>query len=448
MGNRGGYRIRRDGRWLILAALLLALAAPSACNRVHKPPVPGAKSMPGRGPSRYSETDPAALKIYDSERPCLTAGQMFRADQALFEGYPRPDPERWLDAINDALYARDADCGDDDFLLLVLSTIQMESGVRADPPLAEPDLEALFVRRKEQLAGENLLAASLLTASSLDGDLRRKLRQDTLRGRVRSERDLARYMDGDLRPWLRDYLERNFLMPEGLAGKAEARWLPDPVKTIGPMQVNTLKAWRNAKARGEPIDSPEEMRRLLLTPDTALERGIDEGVALLLKSYRAYRPVLSAEDAVFYAGADYNAGEFSCRNAAYQEMLAAISGRRLSLDGDLLLYREGEPTEVPSRSELAAREALPSIDPARIRKDLLLEKEPDFGETATAQGICERYRQSTGKDCPAARVPAGADNPKADLKLGRAYTPENYARGLFAKYKRNRDRYVSSDFGL
>ena len=57
-------------------------------------------------------------------------------------------------------------------------------------------------------------------------------------------------------------------------------------------------------------------------------------------------------------------------------------------------------------------------------------------------------RQSTGKDCPAARVPAGAGNPKADLKLGRAYTPENYARGLFAKYKRNRDRYVNSDFGL
>ena len=386
--------------------------------------------------------------VYDEARPCLTGEQMFRAHDALFESYPRPDAEGWLDAINSALYAQQADCADDDFLVLVISTIQMESGVRADPPLAETDLEALFVRRKEQLLGENVLAAGLLSVSTLEGDLRRKLHQDTVRGRVRTERDLARYTDGDLRPWLRDYLARNYLMPESVANSMEARWLPDPVRTVGPMQVNTVKAWRNAKERGEPLDSPEEMRAILLSPDTALHRGIEEGVALLLKSYREYRGEMDAQDAAFFAGADYNAGEFSSRNAAYQEMLAAITGRRLAVDGDLLLYRDGEPSEAPSRTELAVRDVLAGADPRRIRADLLREKEPGFGETATARGICAAFRKAAGKACPAGLIPAGAGNPKADLKLGRTYTPENYARGLFARYQHNRIKYEGVEAGL
>ena len=448
MGVRGGYRIRLDGRWLVVAALLVVLLAPAACNRLHAPPVPGPKTMQsGRGVASH-ETNPAALRVYDEEKPCLNAGQIYRASQALFDGYPRPDPERWLDAINSALYALKADCGDDDFLLLVVSTIQMESGVRADPALAETDLEMLFVRRKEQLASENLLAAGLLTVSTMEDDLRRKLRQDTLRGRVRTERDLARYTDGDLRPWLRDYLQRTFLIPEALAVRSEARWLPDPVKTIGPMQVDSLKAFRNAKGRGEEIESPVAMRALLLDPETALTRGIEEGVALLLKGYRVYRADMSAEDAVYFAGADYNAGEFSCRNAAYQEMLAAITGRRLSLDGDLLLYQGGEPSDVPSRSELAARDALPRLDAVRIRRDLILEKEAAFSLTATARGICDRYGETAHKDCPLARIPSGASNPKADLKLGRAYTPDNYARGIIGKYKRNRAAFDNILLGL
>lgn len=445
MGVRGGYRIRLDARWALVAALLLVLLAPAACNRLHKPPVPGAKSMPTRNYAAGAGS-PDALRPYDEDKPCLTAGQMFRAEQALFEGFPRPEPERWLAAINAALFARKADCADDDFLVLVLSTIQMESGVRADPSLAEPDLEALFVRRKEQLAGENLLAAGLLAASTMEDDLRQKLRRDTLRGRVRTERDLARYTDSDLRPWLRDYLQRTYLMPEYLAMNAEARWLPDPVKTIGPMQVNTVKAFRNAAARGEEIESPEAMRALLLAPETALTRGIEEGVALLLKGYRAYRPEMEPADAVLFSAADYNAGEFSSRNAAYQEMLATLTSRRLSLDGDLLLYRDGSPTEVPSRSELAAREVLPLLGAARVRQDLLTEKEEDFSRTLTARAICERFQKAAGKDCPRARIPAGAGNPKADLKLGRTYTPENYARGVFGIFKRNRERYDNAGF--
>jgi hypothetical protein len=373
---------------------------------------------------------------------------MYRAEQALFDGLARVDTPRWMDAINRAFYDHKADCDDDDFLVLVVSTIQQESGVHADPPLAERNLEALFDRRVEQIAGENPIAAGLISMATLDGELRGKLRQDTTRGRVRTERDLARYFDADLRPWLRDYVSRTYLLPDSLAAKAEARWLTDPVRTIGPMQVNAVKAYQNAKARGEDFASPAAMRSALLDPDTALERGIGEGVALLLKSYRVYRGRLEPHDAVYFAGADYNAGEFSCRNAAIQAMLARITGRTLALDGDLLSYQQNAPAEPPSHTELAVRAALPALTPAQIRKDLLLEKEPGFSDTPVSHGICAAYEAVTSQPCLAARIPSGAVNPSAGLKFRRAYTPENYARGLAARYQRNRAKYQDSAFGL
>jgi len=441
--------LRRQGNWWILAPLVAALLWPAACNRPHKPPVPGAKTFyRGSAPVPGAEAKDPALQVFDSEHPCLNAGQMARAENVLFDGFPRGDTQRWLSAINRALYEHKADCGDDDFLVLVLSTIQMESGVRADPPLAERNLEALFDRRVEQIAGENPIAAGLISMATLDGELRGKLRQDTTRGRVRTERDLARYLDGDLRPWLRDYVSRTYLVPDSLAAKAEARWLPDPVRTIGPMQVNALKAWRNAKARGEPFDSPDAMRAALLDPNTAMERGIGEGVALLLKSYRLYRDGLDTERAVTFTGADYNAGEFSSRNAAIQAMLARITGRPLALDGDLLSYQANLPVEQPSRTELAVQAALPAMSAVRIRMDLLLEKEEAFSNTPVARGICAAYQSATGQPCPAARLPSGAINPKADLKLGRTYTPENYSRALFARFQRNRVKFDEYTAGL
>ena len=129
-------------------------------------------------------------------------------------------------------------------------------------------------------------------------------------------------------------------------------------------------------------------------------------------------------------------------------MLARIPGRTVSLDGDLLSYQDNEPTEQPSRTELAVRAALPALTAVQIRKDLLQEKEAAFSDTPVARGICGAYEAATKQACPAARIPTGAGNPKADLKLGRTYPPENYARGLFARYQRNRAQYEGVEAGL
>ncbi len=419
--------------------LALALGAGlTACLR--PPPLPPPKSLVALEPPPPSLKDRNEM-IYDAGWPCLTRGQAARARAVLFAEFPRSRRGRWIRALNRALHVQGADCADDDFLVLVLSAIQLESGVRLDPPLAERDLEALFVRRMEQIAGESFIAAGLISLSDFDDALQVKLRKDTARGHVRTEGDLARYMEEELRPWVRNRLQDEYLLPEALASRAERRWVPDPVQTIGPLQVNVAKAFRNARARGDPVASPAAMRRLLLDSRTALQRGLTEGVGLLRKSYRYYRRRLSPADAVYYAGADYNSGEFSSRNAAHQEMLGRLSGRQLTLDGDLLVYSGGMPADSPSNTERAVRKVFPEMPLGQIRRDLLLEKEALFADTAVARSICALYRQRSGEACPVARVPAGAENPRAGLKLGRHYTPANYARGLFARFKKNRAAY-------
>jgi hypothetical protein len=203
------------------------------------------------------------------------------------------------------------------------------------------------------------------------------------------------------------------------------------------MQVNVDKAYRNALQRGEHVDSPEEMLARLLDPGTALHRGLKEGVFLLLQPYRFYRRYLDPPEAVLLAAADYNGGEFSSRNAAFQERVALLAGKPLTLDGDLLVYAAGAPADRLSNTETAVNAILPQTA-VEIRSDLMLEKEPAFWTSETAEAICREYKARTGKMCAVGRMPEGAGNASAALKHGRAYTPVEYARRAYARHQANR----------
>lgn len=419
---------------LLLGALwLLAACAP------RPPPAPGPK---GITPPPVSYKDRAG-QMLDVTRPCLTVGRARHLERTLFAANQRSDRRRWLLAINGALHRLDADCRDTDWLVLIATVIQTESGVRVDPPLANRDLEALFDRRIDRLSEENALARGVMSVSDFDEAMREKLRSDTYRGHIRTEGDLARYMESDLRPWVREQMFDRYLVPEAVARQIELYWLPDPVTTIGPMQVNVAKAYRNAVDRGEAIASPAAMRDRLLDPDTALERGVLEGTALLWQSYRYYRQHLPGPEAAYYAAVDYNAGEFSSRNAAFQQMVSALTGEPLDLDGDLLIYGEDGPRVISSATERAVRQALPELTRERIRQDLLLEKTARFEKTAVENLVCRHYSARSGSDCPVARIPAGATNEQAELKLGRTYSPANYARAVQRRFRQNRNRYLA-----
>jgi Protein of unknown function (DUF1615) len=411
------------------------------------PPAPGA---PGGGPEvqraslrpEPSLPPPApARPFYDAQQPCFSTAQMERARGLLFKEDPGPWGDRWLHAINAAFYTLHVPCEDDGFLVLVLTTIQLESAVTVDPGLENSDLDALFTFHLRELRRTNPVAGRLLDYSGLDEAMHAKLRADTRKGLVRTEGELVRYVQTDLRAWLRGWLHTHYFVPEAMARYAAEQGLPNPVHTIGPMQVNLHKAYENARSRGEAVASEDQMREWLLSRKTAMERGIEEGVFQLWRIYRFYRRYLPPDEAVRYTTADYNAGEFSSRNAAFQQQVEALTGRRLALDGDLLSYQNGEPAERVSNTEAALILLLNEDAAPNIRQDLLLEKTAAFSSTRTARMVCARYRQRTGRDCVMATLPVGALNPAARVKLGRDYTPVNYSRAYVKRWSENLARF-------
>jgi hypothetical protein len=451
-------RLTLPGHWgrgagvVLLAGLLTVTWAGAGCESPGKRPRTATRRStaepraPGAAPTPGAETPqppPPSSKeddhqVYDPARPCLTRGQVRKGQGVLLGKRSRPDLEQWMDALNRVFDELRVDCADDHFLLLTITTIQMESNVRVDPSVANPNLEQLYANRLKRFREEHVLSAQMLNWSGLDESVRAKLRKDTRQGKVRTEGDLDRYVESDLRPWLLATLKKDYRLPDGLASSIVGRVLPDPVHTIGPMQVDFNKAYRNARKRGEHIESARAMKRLLLDPDTALERGLKEGVYLLWINYRFYRALLPPEEAVLYTAADYNAGEFSSRNSAFQEQLAAVTGRKLALDGDLLQYQDGTPDPARSQTEEAAAALLQAdLSPSAVRRDLLYEKDAGFSETATARKVCAQYHAQSKKECRVARLPTGAGNPSAEVKSGITYSPANYAYAYVKRFQAN-----------
>lgn len=408
------------------------------------PKVPSAPAGPSAAAAALREQPPPVAVPYDPQQPCFSKEQMSRARSVLFSDDAGPWGERWLHAINAAFYELHVPCRDDDFLVLVLTTIQLESGVTVDPALENPNLDALFTYQLHQLRENNPITGKLLDYSGLDAAMHAKLRADTRKGFVRTEGELVHYVEHNLRDWLRDYLHTHYFVPKSLARYAAREGLPNPIHTLGPMQVNVRKAYENARRRGDPVHSEAEMDEWLLSRKTAMRRGIKEGVYQLWRIYRFYRRYLPPNEAVRYTTADYNAGEFSSRNAAFQQQVATLTGQPLALDGDLLAYRNGQPQERVSDTEAAVITLLTGYAAPDIRQDLLLEKTPAFSSTRTARQVCARYHRRTGKPCALAEVPVGAVNPTARIKLGRAYSPVNYSRAYVRRWEENLARYQQS----
>jgi hypothetical protein len=106
------------------------------------------------------------------------------------------------------------------------------------------------------------------------------------------------------------------------------------------MQVSIAFAERQAKERRYPYPMSGTVRAEVFTR----RGGLYFGISHLLDYSASYDDKASRF-------ADYNAGHYASRNAAFQNAVNIASGKRLALDGDLLIEGSSEP----SATELAIR---------------------------------------------------------------------------------------------
>jgi hypothetical protein len=288
-----------------------------------------------------------------------------------------------------------------------LAVIEQESTYNADPEV--PGLSRIawreIERRRERYGIPRIALDAALARSSRDGRSYRA-RIDALR----TERQMSVLFEDMMSEF--PYGEHLF-----------ARY--NPVRTGGPMQVSVEFAERQVRDRPYPYPRPGSVRHEVF----GRRGGLYFGIAYLLDYPAPY-------DEALYRFADFNAGRYSARNAAFQHALTrGGAARRLALDGDLLRYdASGEPVSAPSETQRAAERLAGrlNLSQAEILRDLRQEKSPTFHQTPLYRRVFALARQASGEELPRAVMP------KIDLKspkIRRKLTTEWFARRVEARYR-------------
>lgn len=284
----------------------------------------------------------------------------------------------------------------------VLAVIEQESGYKADPPVANlPAIaRAEIGRRAAAVHVPQFAVAAALKLRASDG----RTYEERL-GTVRTERELSELF-------------------EDLTGRVPlGRRLFDgynPVETGGPMQVSI--AFSESRARGYPYQVDGSIRREVFTRRGGLYFGIDH----LLGYATPYTRKV-------HRFADFNAGWYASRNAAFQSAVATASGRSLDLDGDLLA--PGAPLERPGQTERAVRELADELgmDERAIRGALERGNRLDFNQTDLFQRMFALAQSRAGRSLPQAIIPGiRLDSPKITRTLTTAW----FATRVDDRYRR------------
>jgi hypothetical protein len=196
----------------------------------------------------------------------------------------------------------------------------------------------------------------------------------------------------------------------------------NPIRTRGPMQVNVAFAEQFSSAAPYPYPVRASIADELFT-----RRGsVYFGVAHLL-DYRA------PYDQYLYRFADFNAGQYASRNAAFQNALSVASGIPLIADG-ALLPRDSDVNS-PGDTELALRTLASRLkmSTGAIHGALLDGRTKAFETTPLYQRVFTLADQRSASKLPRAMVPRIK---LASPKIKRSLTTDWYAHRVEDRFKR------------
>jgi Protein of unknown function (DUF1615) len=276
------------------------------------------------------------------------------------------------------------------------STFQVHPPVAGLPAMARREIDARAARYRIPAFAVN---AALDIESPTGASYRERL------AKVRTEKGLSDIFE--------DFI-RIVPLGERLFGDL------NPVRTGGPMQVSIAFAEAHSETKRYPYPVHSTIRNEVFTR----RGGIYFGIAHLLDYPAAY-------DDMLFRFADFNAGHYASRNAAFQNAVSRLSKTPLALDGDLLL--RGDRANEPSKTELAARKIAQKLElsVAAIRRDLERGESEEFDETRLYERVFALADQ--GKAVPRAVVPKiRLQSPKITRKL----TTEWFARRVDQRYER------------
>ncbi|HEX8701886.1 MAG TPA: DUF1615 family protein [Myxococcaceae bacterium] len=312
----------------------------------------------------------------------------------------------------------------------VLAVIEQESGYQANP--AVKDLPRIVRKRLDGYAeklgavGRTALQALLkhrAPGQSLSFEARLKA--------VKTERDLDRLFRELLKAYEEQYpaaytaadLASELISSQGLEEL-------NPITTAGSMQVSVRYAQQQSDE-----DRPEaEVREELYTR----AGGVRYGTARLLGYEAGYNKPI-------YRFADYNAGFYASRNAAFQLQVSQLTGLPLVLDGDLLLYdKEEKPRDEDSRTLTALlafrKRHAPDLSERQLRRDVRKEKRADFEQTETWRTVRQVYQRVKGTPPEYERLPEVAIQ---SPKLSQDRTTAWFARSVNQRFERCMSRHTA-----
>ncbi|UKE72927.1 DUF1615 domain-containing protein [Xanthomonas graminis] len=307
-----------------------------------------------------------------------------------------PDRSGWANDVYVALSSQQLATSADN-ICAVLAVIEQESTYQANPPV--PGLGKIARAELGRRASALHVPAFMLDAA---------LAVTSANGRSYGQRIAAARTEQELSAIFED-LAGSVPLGQRLFGDL------NPVHTGGPMQVSI--AFAEAHGDGYPYPLQDTVRHEVFDR----RGGVWFGTRHLLGYPSDY-------DTLLYRFADFNAGWYASRNAAFQAALAKASGTGLALDGDLLI--PGSDIDQPGATERVARSlgARLALDDKEIRRALQRGNAADFGDTALYRKVFALAERSAGKPLPRAILPGiTLQSPKITRTLTTAWFAQRVA---------------------